>query len=218
MEKHTLLVFLMLFVLPSGMAATLSGTLYDIGLEPIKSGIVSLGPSSEQRFVVKDGTYTFTVPEGEYIISASTSIENETWFTKDSISITQDGVYVLDLILEPSFATEEDLSFDETLDVLDEQAEYTLWIVLLGIIVIISVGIFYTRMMAVKAPEHVVEDEFRKAVLDCLQKHKGRVTQRELRKEMPFSEAKVSLVLTELEAEGHIKRIKKGRGNIIVQT
>ena len=32
----------------------------------------------------------------------------------------------------------------------------------------------------------------------------------------PDSEAKISLVLTELEAKGKIKKIKKGRGNIII--
>jgi len=38
-----------------------------------------------------------------------------------------------------------------------------------------------------------------------------------LRKEMLYlSEAKISLILTELEHKGKIEKIKKGRGNVIV--
>jgi uncharacterized membrane protein len=44
----------------------------------------------------------------------------------------------------------------------------------------------------------------------------SRITQKELRKMLPYSEAKVSLVIAQLESEGKIKKIKKGRGNILV--
>ena len=41
------------------------------------------------------------------------------------------------------------------------------------------------------------------------------MTQKEIRKNIPYSEAKVSLWITELESDGKIKKIKKGRGNVI---
>ena len=44
----------------------------------------------------------------------------------------------------------------------------------------------------------------------------GRTTQKDIRKRIPLSEAKVSLLISELESMGKIKKIKKGRGNIIV--
>jgi uncharacterized membrane protein len=44
----------------------------------------------------------------------------------------------------------------------------------------------------------------------------GRTTQKDIRKKIPLSEAKVSLMISELEAKGKIQKIKKGRGNIIV--
>lgn len=53
-------------------------------------------------------------------------------------------------------------------------------------------------------------------VLEIIKKSGNRLTQRELRDKSPLSEAKVSLILTELESHGLIKKIKKGRGNIIV--
>lgn len=62
------------------------------------------------------------------------------------------------------------------------------------------------------------EDATTDKIIEILKNADGRMTQRELRKIMPYSEAKISLMLAELEEEGRIKRIKKGRGNIIILT
>ena len=53
-------------------------------------------------------------------------------------------------------------------------------------------------------------------VVRILKRNEGRMTQKDLRKEIPLSEANVSLMLTELEHLGIVKRIKKGRGNILI--
>ncbi|MDP2750920.1 MAG: winged helix-turn-helix transcriptional regulator [Nanoarchaeota archaeon] len=53
-------------------------------------------------------------------------------------------------------------------------------------------------------------------ILEILKKNDGRATQKEIRKEIPLSEAKISLMITDLEAKGKIRKIKKGRGNIII--
>ncbi|MBN2458300.1 hypothetical protein JXB31_04180 [Candidatus Woesearchaeota archaeon] len=64
-----------------------------------------------------------------------------------------------------------------------------------------------------------LDEEFRdpvaQAVLNILKKEK-RITQKEIRKQLPDSEAKISLVISEFESKGIIKKIKKGRGNIII--
>lgn len=52
--------------------------------------------------------------------------------------------------------------------------------------------------------------------LEILKRYGGRMTQKELREKLPFGEAKVSLIVAELEEMGKIKKFKKGRGNIIV--
>jgi len=49
-----------------------------------------------------------------------------------------------------------------------------------------------------------------------LKKEGGRMTQKEIRKHINLSEAKISLVIAELEDSGKIKKIKKGRGNILI--
>ena len=54
-------------------------------------------------------------------------------------------------------------------------------------------------------------------VLTFLTQEQGRTTQKAIRKQFPLSEAKISLVLSELEHDGKIKKIKKGRANIIIK-
>ena len=54
------------------------------------------------------------------------------------------------------------------------------------------------------------------SVLRIIKEEGGRATQRDIRKKMPLSEAKVSLMISELESSGKIQKIKKGRGNILV--
>jgi uncharacterized membrane protein len=53
-------------------------------------------------------------------------------------------------------------------------------------------------------------------MLSLLAKNQGRMTQKDIRKEFPLSEAKISLIIAQLESAGKISKIKKGRGNIII--
>jgi len=53
-------------------------------------------------------------------------------------------------------------------------------------------------------------------VIKIIRDEGGRTTQKEIRKKLPLSEAKVSLMISELEAKGMIEKIKKGRGNLII--
>ena len=53
-------------------------------------------------------------------------------------------------------------------------------------------------------------------VIDIIKKEGGRTTQKDIRKQIPLSEAKISLMIAELEHKGVIEKIKKGRGNIII--
>ena len=52
--------------------------------------------------------------------------------------------------------------------------------------------------------------------VDLIKKEGGRISQKDLRKQIPLSEAKISLMIAELESKGVIDKIKKGRGNIII--
>ncbi len=54
-----------------------------------------------------------------------------------------------------------------------------------------------------------------KELLEMVKASGNRITQRELRKKSPYSESKVSLMLSDLEERGLIEKFKRGRGNII---
>ncbi|MDY9928123.1 winged helix-turn-helix transcriptional regulator [Methanosarcina sp.] len=54
-----------------------------------------------------------------------------------------------------------------------------------------------------------------KEIMDLIRANGNRITQRELRKKSPYSESKVSLMLSDLEERGLIEKFKRGRGNII---
>ena len=58
-------------------------------------------------------------------------------------------------------------------------------------------------------------DDDKNLFIKIIKEEGGRISQKDLRKKMPLSEAKVSLIIAELESEGKIKKIKKGRGNIL---
>ena len=61
------------------------------------------------------------------------------------------------------------------------------------------------------------EPSYLDETIEIIKKHGGRIYQKELRKElMHLSESKVSLILTELEHNDRIEKIKKGRGNAII--
>lgn len=60
------------------------------------------------------------------------------------------------------------------------------------------------------------QENYLEEVLKIIEEEDGRTTQKEIRKKIPLSEAKISLLIAELEHKGKIKKIKKGRGNIII--
>jgi uncharacterized membrane protein len=55
-------------------------------------------------------------------------------------------------------------------------------------------------------------------VLSIIGAHEGRITQKDLRMRLNCSEAKASLMITDLEDRGLVKKVKKGRGNVIILT
>jgi uncharacterized membrane protein len=64
-----------------------------------------------------------------------------------------------------------------------------------------------------------IENEFPESldgIIKIIKENGGRVTQKDIRKRISLSEAKISLMITELEHKGIVERIKKGRGNIII--
>ncbi len=66
-----------------------------------------------------------------------------------------------------------------------------------------------------KKPKVAELDENGKKILQMLDIFEGRATQKELKDSLNFSDAKLSLILSELEQMEKIKKFKRGRGNVI---
>lgn len=214
-------------------AATIFGDIYDISLNKIDDVIVEINTLPKQQYVSKNGTYAFNVPIGDYTIKANYYLDNvlESSAT-EKISVKTEGTFRLDLILFPSFE-EENLLLDETdFDIIPPFEEKRLiWPYVLVIVFVLFLIIFYYWKKRKKIKKGKIEKPTSKAtahpkeevlstdlnqIIRIIKEEGGRVTQKQIRKKLPLSEAKISLMIAELEHEGKIKKIKKGRGNIII--
>lgn len=104
---------------------------------------------------------------------------------------------------------------------------YRLFFMIVPIIILaMLLALFYSLRIQRKAEERLRKEEIAesfeaidselKKVIEILNNAGGRATQKEIRLKLNCSDAKLSLMLAELEDMGIIRKIKKGRGNIII--
>lgn len=245
MQKRYILILLLILCLPFSLAATIHGTIYDISLEEAVDVRVSVDTSPSQLYISKNGFYSFQIPSGDYIITAE-QYSNDFIIasTQESLTISDEGEYVVDLILLPVFEESEDEEtkfIDDSTDEIIDKPSYNLLpaIILLILICLILIYLFLKKnkiktknqskkktkrkqnknkkpklkkpqqLKTVQLPNDLSE------LYEFIRKHK-RTTQKEIRRIIPLSEAKISLMITDLESRNLIKKIKKGRGNIII--
>jgi len=212
-------------VLPAVNAAVIHGTLYDLSLEKVDDAVVEISTIPKQQYVAKNSIYSFSVPAGEYVLSAK-QYEGQILAAnvEENITVSREGEYVIDLILFPSFVEEESLLSESDFDI-DESLVYEgpsytaialFLIALIAFFIILRMKgkVIKKRRKELEKKETEINDL--KKVVDFIKKEGGRATQKEIRKNFPQSEAKISLILTELEDKNRIRKIKKGRGNIII--
>ncbi len=227
MKKIFLVVFIfsvILLLMHSTDAAVIRGIVYDMELEPAQDVMLKVNTIPQQTYISKDGSYSFEIPNGNYLIEAVQDLGYKKCTAAENITVTGDGEFILDLILFPDISEEQHL-LDEDIDfsnILEEENQEENWFysVLTIAIILIVIVILYTvyRSRKVKKKKTVTEEEYDPAekVIGFIKKEGGRTTQKEIRKQFPLSEAKISLVLTELEDKGAIKKIKRGKGNVII--
>lgn len=233
-----LMVFFLLFMLLIGsttiaMGARITGQVYDKNLNKLNDVVIVINSDPVQRYVVKNGTYVFELAPGNYRLSARTFSDDDNVLGQDTdIRVDKEGIFVFDLVLEPIPESErgQDISpspMDEgffDLGVILRFADIVVIAFLLTLAAYFGYRLWKKRILAKgnpvsgvsgDAPEQERHDEYTRNVLSLIKKEK-RITQKDIRKNFDLSEAKISLILTDLEHEGLIKRIKKGRGNIII--
>jgi len=217
-------------------AAIISGSIYDLALQPESNVIVEINTIPKQMLVSKSGDYAFNVKPGNYTLYAHTTVSG----SEESIIVDDDGNYTLDIILGENMIDLSDFTLPESninvsLDNPKEKTNNTFVILLIIVLIIIlcAAGIYlFTYFKKAKSSKHesithdnskhksdsISEkplDEYEHKILSIIKKEK-RTTQKDLRKEIPLSEAKISLIITDLESKGKVRKIKKGRGNILI--
>lgn len=235
-----LLSLFLLLGIAFATATTLKGTIYNDQLEPEVNVLVEINTVPEQRFLSKNGLYSFNVPPGNYTLTAFKG----DIMVDDSVEIVNQGEFVYDIFLIANLGDEEDLLNDTQQQLFDEEPGFSWQYVMArwqyGVAGLIIVFLLYrvwrarkkygslwkfrrrVKQESAKSVEQHTEElakepGYIESALEIIQKHDGRITQKELRKEMLYlSEAKVSLIITELEHKGQIEKVKKGRGNVII--
>lgn len=230
-------VILLLMVATAVSAARVFGTIFDEDIQPARAAI-QINTTPQQQFITTDGAYSFTIPAGTYrlaAVGANASAEK-------NVTIEADGEFRIDLILLPG-VPEEDAALADLLDVPDVStpadtpapADYT-GPAALVLALLLAAAVLYsqrhrftqsparnetgtastTEITAAPASSGRVLTADQGKVMQTLASFGNRASQKDLRKALSqWSEAKVSMELTELEDIGAIQKIKKGRGNVI---
>src|SRR3989338_175407 len=223
--KIAVYLFAALFLASLANAATIYGTIYDLSLKKVSNARVEINTNPKQLIVAQNCTYSFNVPNGRYTLKAQIVQKNTIIASvEENITISQDGSYVLDLILFPDIEEGiEDPGIDVNGNVV-EDTDNKGNILLIGFIVLfvsgIIIGIAYyiktRKKEGIKEEPAETEEGDLEQVIKIIKQEGGRTTQKDIRKQIPLSEAKISLMIAELEHKGVVEKIKKGRGNIII--
>jgi len=216
-------MLLLIFSIPNAYAATVQGNIYDMDLNLAKDAIVKVNSIPEQTYVAKDGSFSFTLPIGNYVIKASYQSDYRKYISQQNITIKEDGDYISDMILFPDI-NEEEMLLDEEIDlsnIYTEEQNNKFWIYIILIVAFSILGViiylFLKKRKRRRKRNIAIEGEDpTEEVINFIKKNDGRVTQKDIRKQFPVSEAKISLIISELEEKGLIKKIKRGKGNIII--
>jgi len=197
--KKALIFLMLLLALDIVNSASLEGNVYDISLDKIKNVIVEIDTKPLQRIVAKGGTYEFkSIPVGSYSIRAYTP--DKKLESIDNITIESDGSYNYDIFLIPEL--------EET------NQKISIWPYIIGLVILIIIVLMFLRYG--KKPVKEELDKDLNYLIDIIKKEGNRATQKDLVQKTGLSEAKISLMITDLESKGAIKKIRKGRANIII--
>ncbi|MDW7731676.1 MAG: hypothetical protein SCH66_04495 [Methanolobus sp.] len=186
------------------------------------------------------------VPGNYLITASYYRNSTRTHYTEEEITITDDGDYVIDIIFLPTYYEEEQMNgtgFDELDELADlaesdssgENVSFSTLIFVLALLCMILGGAYVLsrRQGEDENPQDgsvhlendsslLLSDELAdlpadlREVVGIISNNGGRITQKDLRSKLRHSEAKVSLMISDLENRGVVQKFKKGRGNVII--
>ncbi len=220
-------IFIFVLLAAFANAATIYGSVYDLSLKRVDNTLVEINTTPKQVIVANNGSYSFAVANGAYGIKARLMQKNDVIaFVQENITINQDGRYILDLILFPDLEEGiEDIDFDVNGNVIESRnGNFLIGTIILILIIGITSFLYFRKIKKPKEEKKEIdekkENEYENGdlehIIKIIKKEGGRATQKDIRKQIPLSEAKISLMIAELEHKGIVEKIKKGRGNIII--
>jgi len=217
-----LIILFLILLIDAGDAAIVKGTIYGPDLEILQNAIIEVNTTPKQFYVAKDGTYTFNLPPGNYSIKAKYYQHSKLkYLDEEFVYVSGNGEFIVDFILLPP---EEEILKDYPISVTDEdfiieeESNPTFTLTLSAVILISIVLVYLTSAYIKKHKKISTLPEDSEKVLEIIISKGGETTQKELRELLTFSEAKVSLILKELEKNRLIKKVKKGRTNVLMLT
>ena len=214
------------------LAATLEGTIYDSNLEITGDVLVQI--NSDQKYLSKDVSFTFELEPGTYTIKATKALTS----TSEQVTINSNQKVIFDIFLLGDFQDEDEIWQDANENLITVEEDTFNWklYVAIALFIFLFVRLIKARKRygPLKIFRNKQKEEQKKSInehkqdlekepqltqkaIDIIKKHHGRINQKQLRKEMNYlSEAKVSLIVTQLEHEQKLEKIKKGRGNVLI--
>jgi len=251
-RRFIFVIILIASLILNAQAAKVYGTVYEWSdfNTPLKNTIVEIEENHTrlQYKIAGDGTYSFDISPGNYIIKAKYYNNNILEFSgEEKLQIDKpDESRNLDLLLFPPTDSEYeylgDINLTSEIDAKESGlTETDFIIIMLAGLFIFLIILFYIRkrkkmtvipgevepstetsgnkIVTNESNNKELHDELPddlKELYEIILKKGGRTTQKELRKEVIYGEAKVSLMIADLEDRGLIKKIKRGRSNIII--
>jgi|Deesub1362A_J573_1020465.scaffolds.fasta_scaffold01335_11 uncharacterized membrane protein len=228
------LLILLLIICPV-RAATIHGTVYSWEtLEPLPKTIITVNTTPEQQIVTEDGNYIINLTDGTYILRAFYYKDGFlNLYGEENVTIQAEGDYNIDLVLFPPIS---DIRFEEPEEIefpIEGEKSIPYHYFLIPLILLGITGFYFLiekkrkiedgEESIVSPAEHfepmvdVLSElpEDLKNVISIIRSEGGRITQKELRRKYGCSEAKMSLIIADLERRDIVEKVKKGRGNII---
>lgn len=222
------LILLFILTLPVAYGATVYGTVYSLDLTVVDNVIVELNSTPTQRDITEQGQYSFEIAPGTYTLTAKEIIDGDIIAkVEENITIKEEGIFLYDLILFPAFEELEPEQLEDLPEV-DILVDDRNWFDFILIMIFLAFLFFIVYHFKVKPEEEKTEKVTREIIkkeaeesdldkiVNFIKQEGGRITQKDLRRKFPYSEGKMSLMIAELEERGNLKKIKRGRGNILI--
>lgn len=202
-------------------SATITGSIYSSDFfEKVNGTVLKFEGKSSYQIISEYGDYSITLEPGEYNITAMKVEEGKLrYYSRDKITAGEKNQTFDVVLFDPAWFESGELP-DLAID-LPQEKEGTQGQTFLLVTALLAAALAlfilirkYRQLEKPPEPENELGEEEMK-VLRIIKENEGRMEQKQLRDILKFSESKMSLLLTELEVTGRIKRFKKGRENII---